>query len=363
LTTQKEADCYFGVSFCGDTTEEAELLIDRVKDYTNLFVVQSGPVSTNQTALNEICDYATKADLDIVVFFGDLATRVLEYKGLMWRVDWLSMAKQRWGNQFLGVYYYDEPGGNWLDYSNWSLIFSRISTATYDNVAGFYTDSLRNDSGYKQLEQNQIPVYTSDYMLYWFDYVMGYDVVFAQLGWNHTIAQDIALTRGAANLQNKSWGTMITWKYNHPPYLDTPENIYDQLLASYMNGADYIVLFNYPAYPEGNQYGAMTDQHFQVLEQFWNEVATNPDVVHGSNKAEAVLVLPKNYGWGMRNPEDKIWGFWEPDENSQQIWAISQQLLAQYGTKLDIIYDDPAYPLADKYAQIYMWNQTLTQNP
>jgi len=76
-----------------------------------------------------------------------------------------------------------------------------------------------------------------------------------------------------------------------------------------------------------------------------------------------VLVLPKNYGWGMRNPQDTIWAFWGPDENSQQIWELSQTLLNQYGTSLDIVYDDPAYPVTGKYPKIYYWNQTITSNP
>ena len=76
-------------------------------------------------------------------------------------------------------------------------------------------------------------------------------------------------------------------------------------------------------------------------------------------KAEAVLVLPKNYGWGMRNPNDKIWGFWGSDEKSPQIWDMSRKLLAQYGYSLDIIYDDPAFPIEANYTRVYYWNQTL----
>lgn len=359
-------DCYVGVTFCGDTAAEAKLLIDRVKDYTNLFVLQSGPVSENETATNEICDYATESGLDIVVFFGDLDPATLRRheealgKDVVWRVSWLSTAKQRWGDKLLGVYYYDEPGGIWLDYEGWGNFFEISSETTYDDVAQVYTSLFKRDGGYNELRNNSLPIFTSDYLLYWFDYLMDYDAVFAQLGWNHTVAQDIALIRGAANLQNKTWGTMITWKYNHPPYLDTPANIYDQMRLSYEAGADYIVIFNYPTYPEENQYGAMTDEHFEALENFWTHIVTNPDVVHGSTEAEAVLVLPKNYGWGMRSPQDRIWAFWGPDENSLQIWNISRQLLAQYGISLDIVYDDPAFPVTGKYLEIYYWNQTVT---
>jgi len=362
-STEETVDCYVGVSFCGNTTAEAKLLIDRVKEFTNLFVLQSGPVSKNETATNEICDYAVDAGLNIIVFFGDLDPKILQDKDLTWRLSWLSMAKQQWRDKFLGVYYYDEPAGNWLDYENWNFIFRQISNATYDTVAEFYTGSLQKEGGYKQLKDNSIPAVTSDYALYWFDYLMGYDVIFAHLGWNHTLEQDIALVRGAANLQNKSWGTMITWKYNHPPYIDTAENIYNQMRISYESGAKYVVIFNYPTHPEGNQYGIMTDEHFEALERFWNKIVKDPEVIHDSTKAEAILVLPKNYGWGMRNPQDKIWAFWGPDEKSHQIWTLSRQLLTQYGTSLDIVYDDPAFPVTGKYPKIYYWNQTTTSNP
>jgi hypothetical protein len=364
-----EADFYVGVTFCGDTAAEAKLLVDRVKDYTNLFVLQSGPVSENETATNEICDYVVGAGLDVIVYFGDLDPATLRRheevydKEVVWRVSWLTTAKQRWGDSFLGVYYYDEPGGNWLDYPEWDAIVGSTSETAYDRAAEVYTGFFVREGGYKELRANNLTIFTSDYLLYWFDYLMDYDIVFAQLGWNHTIAQDIALIRGAANLQNKTWGTMLTWKYDNPPYLDIPENIYNQLEASYKAGADYIIIFNYPTYPEGNQYGAMTDDHFEALKTFWTNIVTNPDVVHGSTEAEAVLVLPRNYGWGMRNPDDKIWAFWGPDDNSEQIWNISRQLLAQYGKSIDIVYDDPAFPVTDKYTKIYYWNQTITQNP
>ena len=80
-------------------------------------------------------------------------------------------------------------------------------------------------------------------------------------------------------------------------------------------------------------------------------------LLRDSIQPEAVLVLPKNYGWGMRKPDDRGW-YWGPDENSPQIWSISRVLLAWYGLRLDIVYDDPAFPLTGKYPKVYYWNGT-----
>jgi hypothetical protein len=41
--------------------------------------------------------------------------------------------------------------------------------------------------------------------------------VLVQLGWNDTLAKSIGLIRGAAQMQNKPWGAIITWKYDEPP--------------------------------------------------------------------------------------------------------------------------------------------------
>jgi len=364
---------YVGVSFCGNTTAEAKLLINRVKNYTNLFVLQSGPISKNETATNEICDYAVAAGLDIIVYFGWFDP------DCPWQIPWLDMAKQRWGNCLLGVYYYDEPGGIQLDY-NWTRLFNRIRARNvtlyqtlapaiegdnvsmdqlYDLSAKMYIDYIEADPGLKVLKARSITAFTSDYALFWFDYLGGYDIILAQFGRNTSVVQDIALTRGAARMQNKPWGAIITWVCDVAPYIVGGEEMYSQMLMSYETGANYLVIFNYPQI-EGKPYGILMDEHFEALEKFWNEVMIPSNLKAGTkaSRAEAALVLPRNYGWGMRHPDDRLW-FWGPDEKSPQIWEISRKLLSQCGLHLDIVYEDPAFPVAGKYPRIYYWNQTI----
>ncbi len=347
---------YIGATFCGNTTAEGRLLADRVQSYTNLYIIDSIVVNKNQTALDELCDYAIGKGLHVMVFFGDFS--------LPWQLSWVNSTKQRLGDMFLGVYYYDEPGGIQLDY-HWYNYTGAVpnhinETRDYDVAAADFIRSFNNYHNFKALKQEPVTVFTSDYALYWWDYKAGFDVVLAQFGWNNSVNQQIALNRGAAEAQNKSWGVIVTWTYQQAPYLDTGEAIYNQLLTAYQSGAQYLSLFNYPNYPEDNQYGIMTDEHFDALQKLWNYVVADESGANSQlNSAQAVLVLPRNYAWGMRDSNDLIWGFWRVDENSAQVWNVTQTLLSLYGARLDIVYDDPAVPVSDSYAQIYYWNQTI----
>ena len=275
--------------------------------------------------------------------------------------------KKGWGDRFLGVYFDDEPGGIHLDY-DWANYFSRFPNSplyriyqdrNYSRGAGLFTNIIRFNLRPDKWNAAGVTSFTSDYAFYWWDYLGGYDVMLAQLGRTpHTLVQEIALVRGAARMQNRSWGTIITWKYDEPPYIDSGDNIYQQVLMSYEAGAQYTVIFNYPKI-EGNPYGGiLEEEHFEALEQFWNEVMVEPNRQAFSECGEAVLVLPPNYGWGMRHQEDRIWGFWGPDDKSPQIWELSRKLLSQYDLSLDIVYEDPDFPVTGKYSKIYYWNQT-----
>jgi hypothetical protein len=177
----------------------------------------------------------------------------------------------------------------------------------------------------------------------------------AQIGWNNSVAQQIDLVRGAARMQDKKWGVIITWKYDSEPYLDVGDQIYNQMMTAYQAGANYVVLFNYPIL-DGNDYGLMKGEHFIALERFWNEAAKTKK----TDDATVAMVLPRNYGWGMRRPDDVIWGFYGTDEKTIPMATLMSKLLARYGTNMDIIYDDPAYPVAKGgYQKIYYWNDTI----
>ena len=111
-------ETYLGVTFSSETAAEARLLIDKVKNYTNLLVVDSGPVSKNETTLDEICEYAANAKLSIIVYFGNLS--------YPWQLEWMNNAKQKWGDYFLGIYLYDEPAGT--PYKQYLALRSREPT-------------------------------------------------------------------------------------------------------------------------------------------------------------------------------------------------------------------------------------------
>jgi len=382
-SNQPKAPVYVGIAFGGNTTEQAKLLIDRTKGYTNLFVLDCGinPISTNQSAVKEICDYATNAGLNIIVNLGTW-TR----ENWPWKIQFYNASREKYGAKFLGAYYDDEPCGIPLDW-DWPTFFTQNSSLFYGenrlslkeihyklqiaNITGtqpqnytleaqWYNDLIEGNRGHISLNQYNITTITSDYVLYWFDYVGGYDTLLTQVGWNISENSQISLVRGAATMQNKDWGAIITWKYDKPPYLDTGVNIYNQMETAYNAGAKYILLFDYPYNDTNNPYGVLTDTngHFEALQDFWNQVVTKstPTSAH----AQATLVLPYDYGWGMRRVDDKIWGFWGPDDKSPLIWNNTQMLLNKYGLLLDIIYDDPAFPIKGNYSKVYYWNQTIT---
>jgi len=351
---QKESEkkFFFGVSFGLNTTTEARLLIDKVKGYTNLFIINSWEISTNETALNEICDYAVDAKMNFIVFFD-----YLSHIAYPWHLRWLETATERWKNHFMGVYLYDEPGGRQIDLGRWDegIIYKNISD--YSKAADFFVTSISATWSMQDLKNRNIQVFTSDYALYWFDYLAGYDTVFVELGWNHSRIQQIALGRGAATLQDKEWGAIITWTYQNTPYLENGTKILEDMITAYRAGAKYIIIFNYP---QTNPYGILEEEHFNAMATFWNMTRSFPQNSLEKIEGEVAFVLPKDYGWGLRRSNDNIWfPEWGPDDLSLQIWNSMNKLVDMYDLRLDIIYNDTRFDFEEKYSSVYFWNEII----
>ena len=70
---------YVGVEYAYGNNQTAQVqvtqvqaLVDKVKDYTNLFVMGSVGLTFNSTALSEACDYIFNAKLNFIVLFTGL---------------------------------------------------------------------------------------------------------------------------------------------------------------------------------------------------------------------------------------------------------------------------------------------------
>jgi len=267
--------------------------------------------------------------------------------------DWEKTAQTRYGEHFLGFYLYDEPGGNQMDLGNFREFDNSTLPCDFSDAANTYVyylfvqmrDFIKTDK-----------LVTSDYGLYWFDYEAGYDAIFAEFGWNHSRPLNIALCRGAAEMHNKTWGVTVTWEYTNPPYLESADELYNDLVTAYQAGARYITIYNEP---RTQQHGLLTAEHLTAIKNFQEYTAQNPQNAT-SNTQKVAYVMPDNYGWGLRSVDDKIWGVWPADNKTNGIWNDLQALIASRGDGFDVIYDSPWTRVfgRDHYDTLIWWNAT-----
>jgi hypothetical protein len=204
------------------------------------------------------------------------------------------------------------------------------------------------------------PLFACDYALYQFDYNAGYDVVFAEFGWNYSRQLNAALCRGAATTQNKDWGVIAAWTYTAPPYIESGEELYKDLVTAYDNGAKYITIFD-----SNKEYteSILQPEHLLAMQRFWQYIQNNPRKTNSVSERVA-FVLPQDYGYGFRGPEDKVWGLWPADDFSYNISTIAGTLLTQYGEKLDIIYEnDLKSGNTYGYSKLLYWNDATLLQP
>jgi hypothetical protein len=351
---KEPSDLFVGVAVAYDNFTETKLLVDEISQYTNIIDIGSTGITYDVAKLNELCQYVYDREMSFMIFMHPQNYSA----GIDIQRQWIADAKNRWGQSFLGLYAYDEPGGRQLDNATYKVVT--------DWSADNFTDAADQYVGWLNLYLNHTikdilgavdtPLFTSDYALYWFDYKGGYDAVFAEFGWNYSRQLNVALCRGAATVQNKEWGVMITWTYTQPPYIESGEDLYNDLVLAYENGAKYILVFD----SNGNYtHGTLKEEHLDALKQFWQYAKDNPRTSDPISDRVA-YVLPKDYGYGFRGPDDKIWGLWEADAFALEISTKLGGLMETYGNTLDIIYDDGLEANNSYgYSQLIFWNGTI----
>jgi hypothetical protein len=342
------ADVFVGVEVGYDNVDDFVRFVDEIEEYVNLIVIGSLNITTNAINLIEVGDYLHSKGLYFVPF--------MFFKEYLVKADFFQVAKERWGEQFLGLYLSDEAGGRQIDLFEPKIVDEAES---YTDAATKFVANLEKahrDFFAHYIQPVDVTTFTSDYALYWFDYEAGWDVVFTEYGWNVSRQLQTALGRGAANMHNKEWGAIVTWTYQNPPYIEATEMLYSDLVLAYNNGAKYILVFNYPT--NITEYGILTREHLESIKKFWDYVNDVPQPTQASKTA---YVLPKYYGYGFREQDDRIWGLWSSDKLSTVVWDKANSLSVTYGEKLDIIYDTTELSLEQHYEKLIFWNGTIIQ--
>ncbi len=369
-----QPEFYVGVECGYNNVTLCKELIDKVKDYTNLFIIGSTDIVKNTSLLNEVCDYAYHSGMHISAYFsanqnyvnlsenttisGTLLngtiTQLPSYQSSL-PMAWLKNATSKYGDSFLGAYVFDEPGGKQLD-GNFEKSDATNFTQEYQSVTNLYVSNV--SAKIQPYINSNVMTFTSDYGLYWFDYKAGFDVVLAELGGNKGSRQlPISLCRGAATAQGKDWGIMVTTRFDNGQILESGSELFDDLVLGYNSGAKYAVVFDYAltVMPSAQEmvayqpfeYGILQDEHFEALKKFWVYIQQNPSK-HGSFIADVALVIPQDLGFGFRSAEDNVWGLFNGNALSQAVWSDANSYVNQYGGRLDLVYDDPQFNNATK---------------
>lgn len=350
MKTTSNEQFFLGVEIAYGNFDDLKSVVTEVKNYTNLIVLGLPEVSINRVMLDQSCEYIYQSGLNFIVLF----TNTSQYNG--WQnytpAQWVSDAKAKYGEKFVAVYRWDEPGGDQLDNSRYQEV---KSVSSYSDAASKYVSVLSPEIEY--YKNAGVNVLTADYGLYWFDYKAGYETVLAEFGWNNSREKQIALARGAAHSHAKDWGAMITWTYDKEPYIESGTKLFDDMLLAYNNGAKYVVVFDYPKIESADYQGILKQEHFDALKQFWNYSSTYGPNNHDTKTA---YVLPEDYGYGFRSASDTIWGIWNADSQAYKIYADVDLLIRQKGADFNIICDSSTVAIDAKgyYEQLIYWNGT-----
>ena len=90
-SVNSNSEFFVGVEFAySGNISDLKDLVDKVKSYTNLFVIGSLEITFNQTALDEVCDYVVDSGLHLIVFLQIVRVRCTVIQSL---IGWLKRSR------------------------------------------------------------------------------------------------------------------------------------------------------------------------------------------------------------------------------------------------------------------------------
>jgi hypothetical protein len=360
---ESKPDAFVGVDVAYGNETDVYTIADAVSGYANLIIVGSLNVTQDSAALTRVCDFLYQKGFYFIVYVGFATRGYLPPRGPA--PSFFSLASVRWGDKFLGAYFFDEVGGKQLDSSD--KVVSILSNSTFNSRVYSYasevfvaslTGALIETAGWYAPSYDHLQLFTSDYALYWYDYSGGYNTVFTEFVGNQSRQIAVALDRGAADTLGEDWGVIITYQTSGP---ENATQLYSDMTFAWQSGAKYIVVFDGNS-TQATPYGVLTQAHLDAMKQFWNNAKTSTRSVE--YPADTAYVLPADYGYGFRGSSDTIWGLWNSDALSAKVWNDANSLLATYGNNLDIVYATriDSQPITLPYKTLIFWNSTIIQS-
>jgi len=366
LLSQKAASkptVFVGVDVAYGNETAVYAAANAVYGYANLIIVGSLNVTEDTAALTRVCNFLFQKGFYFIVYVGFAQTDYLPPRGP--DPAFFSSASIQWGGKFLGIYLFDEPGGKQLDASEKvvpSVPNETFDVRDYSYASEAYVATLTGDLAISldwfNPSHAHPQLFTSDYGLYWYDYLSGYDAVFTEFVGNQSRQIAVALDRGAAHTLGEEWGVIITYQGNSS--IENPTQLNNDLKFAWQSGAKYIIIFDGNS-TDASTSGVLTQAHLNAMEQFWNYTRTN--VRSNQYPAETAYVLPADYGYGFRSSSDTILGFWNADLLSVEVWSNANSLLTTYGNNLDIVYASriDSQSITLPYKTLIFWNGTTIQ--
>ena len=131
-------ELFVGVSVAHYNLEEIIEIADKIQSYTNLFVVGSTGITYDVSKLDPVCTYLYEKGFFFLIYMHPTDN----ISSLEVQRQWVEKAKKLWGQQFIGLYAFDEPGGRQVDNDQYVVI--EEAGDNYTDTAEKYVTELSN---------------------------------------------------------------------------------------------------------------------------------------------------------------------------------------------------------------------------